>query len=136
MATPTHVFVTAAEGREVPMPQNEVSAPGGVLLRCLPGKRYRVPWTTYTRRRINSGDLLLIDTDGRLAHNDIDRADASTAVPALDTDGSIAQPEPEPVTATATATEHTTQAGTEHTAAGHAFDTADLDLPANPPSKG
>lgn len=134
MATPTHVFVTAAEGREVPMPQNEVSAPGGVLLRCLPGKRYRVPWTTYTRRRINSGDLVLVDDAGRPTP-DLDRATAPTTPGPLDTDGSIAPPELEQPVAAAE-TEHTTQATTEHTTAGHAFDTADLDLPANPPSKG
>lgn len=134
MTIPTHVFVTAADGREVPMPQNEVSAPGGVLLRCVAGKRYRVPWTTYTRRRINSGDLILVDDAGRPTP-DIERSDASTAVHhALDTDGSLAPPAPEP--AVAAETEHTTQAGTEHTTAGHAFDTADLDSPANPPSKG
>lgn len=55
---PTHVFVTAAEGREVPIPPSEGSAPGAMLLRCKPGKVYRLMWSTYTRRRILAGDLL------------------------------------------------------------------------------
>lgn len=64
MANPTHIYVTAAEGREVPFPPSEVSAPNGVLLRALPGKAYRVPYTTYTRKRINSGDAIMCDIRG------------------------------------------------------------------------
>lgn len=54
----TYMFVTAAVGREVPIPSGEATAPGGVLLRCLPGKVYRVPYSTYVRKRIAAGDLL------------------------------------------------------------------------------
>lgn len=58
MSIPTHIFVTAAEGREVPVPLSEGSAPGSTLLRCKPGKVYRLQNTSYTRRRILAGDLM------------------------------------------------------------------------------
>lgn len=58
MSQLTHIFVTAAEGREVPVPAGDASSPGGVLLRCLPGKVYRLPYSGYTRKRITAGDLI------------------------------------------------------------------------------
>lgn len=70
MAKSNLVFVTVPEGRIVPIPPQEGGAAGGALLRCLPSdadaKRvYALPWTTNTRRRINSGDLILSTRDGK-----------------------------------------------------------------------
>lgn len=89
MSAPKYVFVTAAEGREVPVPPNEASAPGATMLRCLPGKVYRLPWTTYTRRRITSGDLILCSRNGVHAP-DAEKADASDAALPLDDTGAVA----------------------------------------------
>lgn len=61
----THVRITAADGRMVPFPASEVSAPGGDQLRAVAGKRYRVPFTTYSRKRIASGDVVLVDAAGK-----------------------------------------------------------------------
>jgi hypothetical protein len=61
---PTHIFVTAEPGRLVPVPLSEASAPGATLLKCEEGKLYRVPWSTYTRRRIAAGDLAMVDATG------------------------------------------------------------------------
>lgn len=88
MAQPTHVFVTAAEGRKVPIPSNEASAPGAALLLCEPGKVYRLPYTTHTRRRITSGDLVLTDQGGT-AVDSIELADSAEPL-AIDATGAIA----------------------------------------------
>lgn len=81
----THIFVTAAPGREVPIPAGEATAPGGALLRCVPGKVYRLPWSTYTRKRVASGDLVLADRRGSKV-SEFANADASDAVETDDTD--------------------------------------------------
>jgi len=60
----THVFATVPAGRLVPIPASEASAAGGAVLLCAPGKLYCLPWTTYTRRRINGGDLVLCNSGG------------------------------------------------------------------------
>lgn len=75
MSKPTHIYVTAAEGREVPVPPSEASAPGAQLLKCLPGKVYVLPNSTYTRRRLLSGDLLPCDRAGKIV-GDVDQASA------------------------------------------------------------
>lgn len=74
MAKPTHVFVTAAPGREVPMPKRQVAAAGARTLRVKSGTVQRVPYTSYTRRRIARGDLLLVDRAGAAAKNISDAA--------------------------------------------------------------
>lgn len=68
------VFVIAAEGREVPIPPSEAAAAGGTLVRIRADKgadgkpkRFALPWTTYTRKRIAAGDLILVDADGKPA---------------------------------------------------------------------
>lgn len=88
MATPTHVFVTAAEGRLVPIPANEGSAPGAALLKCEAGKLYRLPWSTYTRKRIAGGDLVLVNRGG----TKVDSPEAAAAPDVLKVDdaGAIA----------------------------------------------
>ncbi len=84
----THIFVAAAIGREVPIPTAEATAPGGALLRCLPGKVYRLPYSTYTRKRVASGDLFLVDRSGGKVR---DFADASAPdVLELDDTGAVA----------------------------------------------
>lgn len=65
MPNPTHVYVTAAEGKLCPWPASEASSPAGQL-RVEPGKVYRVPYTTFSRRRLNSGDVLLCTRDGKI----------------------------------------------------------------------
>lgn len=74
MSKPTHVFVSAAEGREVPIPTSEATAPGAQLLKCRHGRVYRLPWSTYTRRRINATDLYLTDSIGRRVANELEAA--------------------------------------------------------------
>jgi hypothetical protein len=86
---PTHVFVTAADGLEVPMPQNEASAPGGSLLRVLPGKKYRVPYSAYVRKRVRLGDLQLLNAGGTKV-TDPEQATAPRAPEHIDETGAIA----------------------------------------------
>lgn len=87
----THVFVTAAEGREVPIPQNEATAPGSELLRVKHGAVHRVPYSTFTRKRLASGDLLLVNRRGSEVK---ELADASAPDPVeLDEHGAVAQGE-------------------------------------------
>lgn len=99
-----HLFVTAALAREVPIPTSEATAPGGELLRCLPGKVYRLPNTTYTRKRLASGDLLLCDRAGKLVDSH-ERA-AAHGVHELDHTGAVEQVAPAaPAPATPPATD-------------------------------
>jgi hypothetical protein len=86
---PTHVYVTAAEGRECPIPSNEATAPGGSLLRVLPGKRYRLPWSQYTRKRVRSGDLVLVNAGGTPV-GDPEQAAAPRALEHVDETGAMA----------------------------------------------
>jgi hypothetical protein len=60
----THIFATVPEGRECPIPPSEANAPGAALLVCRPGKVYRLPYTTFTRRRVLGGDLVLSNRRG------------------------------------------------------------------------
>lgn len=60
----TQVFATVPTGRLVPIPTSEATAGGGALLTCAPGKVYVLPWTTYTRKRVKSGDLVLTNQGG------------------------------------------------------------------------
>jgi hypothetical protein len=87
MAKVTHVFVTVPEGRIVPVPSNEATAAGGTLLRCGHGKVYCLPWSTFTRRRIPSGDLVLSNSAGsKVTSIEAARAPANTR---LEPDGSV-----------------------------------------------
>ncbi len=61
----THVLVTAVEGRLVPIPPSEGSAAGAAILTIEPGKVYRLPWSTYTRKRLAGGDLELVNAKTR-----------------------------------------------------------------------
>lgn len=89
----THVFVTVpppAPGSErlVPIPTSEASAATGPL-RCAPGKLYCLPYSSYTRRRLNAGDLELAKRDGKRAASPAEAsAPASTK---LEPDGSVAK---------------------------------------------
>ena len=70
----THVRVTAAEGREVPIAAATATAPGGDLLRIKPGDTVRLPWDGYVRRRWNAGDLVLLNKGGTPVKNPADAA--------------------------------------------------------------
>lgn len=61
---PTHVRVTAAKDREVPIALQTASAPGGDLLRVKAGDIVRLPWDSYVRRRVIAGDLVLVNKGG------------------------------------------------------------------------
>lgn len=65
MAKPNYIFVVAAEGREVPIPRNQASAAGARLLICKPGEVHRLPYGSFVRRRLASGDLRLTDRTGK-----------------------------------------------------------------------
>ncbi len=87
MSALTNVFVTVPEGREVPIPASEGSSAGGSALRLLPGKVYAVKWTTYTRKRIAGGDLILSSRFGtKVETPELARAEASIK---LDADGAV-----------------------------------------------
>lgn len=60
MSKPTHVFVSAAPGRLCPIAPSDATAPGGRLLICTPDEVYRLPSTSYVRRRIAAGDLIVV----------------------------------------------------------------------------
>lgn len=83
MSALTHVFCKVPEGREVPIPANEASSAGGGVLRCLPGKVYKLAWTTYTRRRILGGDLILTNQGG----TKVDSPEAARAAATVKVDG-------------------------------------------------
>jgi hypothetical protein len=83
MTAITHVFCTVPEGRLVPIPAGEASSAGGGLLRCVPGKVYKLRWTTYTRRRIIAGDLILSNQGG----TKVKTAELARAAAAIKVDG-------------------------------------------------
>lgn len=67
----THVFCKVGEDCEhrgtpksVPVHASVGSSATGGQLQCVTGKVYRLPWTTETRKRIRSGDLVLCTRDG------------------------------------------------------------------------
>ncbi len=97
----TFIFVTAALGREVPIPAGEGTAPGGTQLRCTPGKTYRLPYSTYTRKRIAGGDLLLVNAEG-LPVGSLELASAPDVVPLDETGAVIVTPKPAPAMKPAT----------------------------------
>lgn len=60
MSKPTHVQVTAADGRIVPIASSTATAPGGQLLLVRPGDSVELPYTSDVRRSINRGDLVIV----------------------------------------------------------------------------
>lgn len=86
----THVLVTAAEGRLVPVPPSELSVSGAPVATIEAGKVYRLPWSTYTRRRLASGDLLLVDAKSKKPTKSTDPSAAAVGVDLkLAADGSV-----------------------------------------------
>ncbi len=83
----THVFVTVPVGRLVPVPASEARAVGAVVLLCEPGKVYALPWSTYTRRRLKTGDFIL-SNQGGTAVKDAESARASSTIK-IAADGAI-----------------------------------------------
>lgn len=64
MPTPTHITVTAAPGRLVPIHSADGVEPGGGQLRVSDAHVARVRWSQGIRRAINSGDLVPCDMNG------------------------------------------------------------------------
>jgi hypothetical protein len=92
----THVFVEVPKPTEkdpaerlVPIPANEATAAGGEQLRCVPGKIYRLPYSSFTRRRITAGDLSLVNKGGTKVKV-LKDADASGFV-RLEPDGTVSK---------------------------------------------
>ena len=85
----THIFVTAAPGREVPFPQGEASGPGGMLLKALPGKVYRAAYSSTQRRAIAKGDLIMVNQHGRQVR-ELEQANATESQAETDETGAIA----------------------------------------------
>lgn len=61
---PTHITVTAAEGRLVPLHSGTAVGPGRSHKQVEPGEVVRVPYDSFVRRRVAAGDLVLCNTDG------------------------------------------------------------------------
>lgn len=64
MANPTHVFVTAPEGRLTPVAHADGVGPGGGQLLVSSKHVDRVRYTHTTIRSINRGDLVLCNMQG------------------------------------------------------------------------
>ena len=60
MSKPTHVFVTAAQGRLCPIAARDATGPGGTLLIVKPGDVHRLPYSSFVRRRLAAGDLVVV----------------------------------------------------------------------------
>lgn len=93
MPRATHVFVIVPAPtkedptvRSVPVPQSEAVANGGLLI-AVPGKRYALPWSTYTRKRVRAGDFVLVNAGGTRV--DTGEAAAAPADIKLLADGSV-----------------------------------------------
>lgn len=112
MSQLTHIFVTVPEGREVPVPAGDASAPGGVLLRCMPGKVYRVPYSGYTRKRLRMDDFIPCNARGTKVP-ELEQANAGTDPEAYETDelGAITGTAKKPEPATTATTAPTTKKG-------------------------
>jgi hypothetical protein len=64
MALPTHVTVTAPEGRMTPIHPSDGIDHAGVRMVVEAGTVRRVRWSQTTRRAWNRGDLILCNMDG------------------------------------------------------------------------
>lgn len=61
---PTHIKVTAPEGKLTPIGRADGTLPGGGLLHVRPGTICRVRYSQDIRRSINRGDLVACNMDG------------------------------------------------------------------------
>jgi len=62
---PTHITVTAPEGRLTPIHKSDGVEPGGAALVVAPGDVRRVAYSTTVHRSILRGDLVMCDLDGK-----------------------------------------------------------------------
>lgn len=69
MARPTHVTVTAPEGRRTPVASEDGIEPGGGQLQVTHGAVRRVRYSQTIARSIGRGDLLLCNMDGKLVES-------------------------------------------------------------------
>ena len=65
MKLPTHVTVTAPDGRLTPIHPDDGVGLGGAPLRVTSETVARVRWSQTTRRAVARGDLLLCDAAGK-----------------------------------------------------------------------
>lgn len=72
---PTHITVTAPEGRKTPINPNDGADPNAHLLFVDAGTVAKVRYSSDVRRSINRGDLIPCDLDGH-AVDSIDKAEA------------------------------------------------------------
>lgn len=81
---PTHITVTAPEGRKTPIHPNDGSDPESPTLMFVEhGTIARVKYSADVRRAIARGDLIAVDGDG--AHTtDLEKASAPKAMQAFD----------------------------------------------------
>lgn len=79
---PTHITVTAPEGRLVPIHPSDGTDPSGMLLHVEAGTVCRVRYSQSTRRAINRGDLIPCSLEGRPV--DVDAADCPKALDELE----------------------------------------------------
>jgi hypothetical protein len=87
MALPTHVTVTAPEGRTTPVHHEDGVEPGGGQLVIIAGRVRRVKWSQTTMRSRNRGDLILCNMDGE----PVDSAEAAAAPADFPWEGRIAK---------------------------------------------
>lgn len=77
---PTHIFVTAPEGRKTPIAAGDGAEPGNSLLYVEAGSVARVRYSGDVRRSIARGDLIPVDADakptGKAGDYDIEKAAA------------------------------------------------------------
>lgn len=64
MADPTHITVTAPDGRRTPIHSDDGVEPGGGQLYITAGSVRRVRYSQAIRRAINRGDLVPCDANG------------------------------------------------------------------------
>lgn len=83
---PTHILVTAPEGRKTPIGANDASDPTGGLLLVEPGRVTRVRYSQDVRRSVARGDLLPCNLHGTTVALEQAAADAP-----LDTDPHVTE---------------------------------------------
>lgn len=95
----THVFVTVPQGRKVPVPASDAAVAGGSILIAEWGvdaegnpktkaNLYALPWNTYTRKRVRSGDFVLANSSGTTVKEAIEASAPATTK--LDETGAVA----------------------------------------------
>lgn len=83
MALPTHVTVTAPEGRRTPVHRDDGVEPGGGQLVVTHEAVRRVRWSQTTMRSRGRGDLILCNMDG----GPVDSVDLAAAPEDFPADG-------------------------------------------------